>query len=50
MQTKQEESLKDIILKSNQMNQEKDDFKATNFFIPSLSLFDQDLTLFGSIR
>jgi hypothetical protein len=51
MQQKQEESLRDIQLKLNEMNQIKDDLKATLFFIPNLSSFNQDETsMFGSIK
>jgi hypothetical protein len=49
MQLKQEESLKDIQSILNQMNQVKGNLKASNGFIPNLSLFDQKETcLFGS--
>jgi hypothetical protein len=51
MQRKQEESLKEIQFKLNQMNQVKDDLNATNDFQPNLSSFQQNETsLFGSIR
>jgi hypothetical protein len=51
MQQKQEESLKEIQFKLNQMHQVKDDLKATNDFKPNLSSFQQNETsLFGSIR
>jgi hypothetical protein len=52
MQRKQDESLKDIKFKLNQMNQVKDELKATNEFKPNLSLFDQneESSLFGSIK
>jgi hypothetical protein len=51
MQQKQAESLKDIQIKLNEMNQVKDDLKATLFFIPNISSFNQNETsLFGSIK
>jgi hypothetical protein len=51
MQRKQEESLKHIQLKLNEMNQVKDNLKATNYFQPTFSPFNQNETsLFGSIR
>jgi hypothetical protein len=51
MQQKQAESLKDIQLKLNEMNQVKDDLKATIFFIPNLSSFNlNETSLFGSIK
>jgi hypothetical protein len=51
MQQKQDESLKDIQLKLNEINQVEDDLIATNEFQPNLSLFNQNSTsLFGSIR
>jgi hypothetical protein len=51
MQQKQEESLKDIQLKLNEMNQVKDNLKATNGFQPNLSLFNQySSCLFGLIQ
>jgi len=53
MQHKQEESLKDIQLKLNEIKQVKDNLEATNFFKPNLSSFNQtegDISLFGSIR
>jgi hypothetical protein len=53
MQFKQEESLKDIQLKLNVINQVKDDLKATHFFIPNLYSFNLDeetSSLFGSIK
>jgi hypothetical protein len=53
MQSKQDESLKDIQLKLNQMTKVNDSLEATNKFKPNLSLFNQtkgDTSLFGSIR
>jgi hypothetical protein len=52
MQTKQEASLKDIQLKLNQMNQLKDNLKATNEFQPNLSFFNkkEETSVFGSIK
>jgi hypothetical protein len=51
MQSKQEESLKEIQLKLNEMNRVKDNLKATNEFQPNLSWFDHNETcLFGSIK
>jgi hypothetical protein len=51
MQFKQEESLKDIQLKLNQINQVKDNLKATHFFKSNLSLLNQNASsLFGSIK
>jgi len=51
MQCKQEESLKYIELKLNEMNQVKDNLIATNKFKPNLSLFNQkEETFFGSIK
>jgi hypothetical protein len=51
MQQKQEESLSDIQVKLNEMNQVKADLEGTNEFIPNLSLLNQDETsLFGSIQ
>jgi hypothetical protein len=47
-QRKQEESLKDIQIKLNQMSKIKDDLKATNGFKPNLSSFNQEE--FGSIK
>ena len=51
IQRKQEESMKDIQLKLNQMAKIKSDLKATNKFKPNLSPFNQegDTSLFGSI-
>jgi hypothetical protein len=52
MQQKQEESLKEIQVKLNQMNQVKDHLTATNYFLPNLSAFNQEeeTSLFGSIK
>ncbi len=52
MQQKQEQSLRDIQMKLNEMNQVNDNLEATNYFKPNLSSFDQeeDTSLFGSIR
>jgi hypothetical protein len=53
MQQRQEESLKDIQLKLNQMAKINSDLKATNEFRPNLCLLNQtegDTSLFGSIR
>jgi hypothetical protein len=51
MQQKQEESLNEIQLKINQMNQVKGNLKTTNAFQPSLSSLNQeDTSLFGSIK
>ena len=51
MHQKQEESLRDIQLKLNQMNQVKDHLKETNYFKPNLSSYNQEETsLFGSIK
>ncbi len=52
MTQKQEESLDEIQLKLNEMNQVKDNLKATNKFKPNLSSFNQeeDTSLFGSIE
>ncbi len=51
MQRRQEESLKDIQSKLNQIKEVNLHLKATNFFEPNLSLFNQNETcLFGSIR
>ncbi len=52
MQRKQDESLREIQLKLNEINQVKDNLKASNEFQPNLSLFDQeeDNSLFGSIK
>jgi hypothetical protein len=52
MQQKQDEFLKDIQLKLNEMNQVKDHLKETNYFKPNLSSFDHNETssLFGSIK
>ncbi len=51
MQQKKEESLNEIQLKFNQLNQVKDHLMATNHFKPNLSLFNQNATSsFGSIK
>jgi hypothetical protein len=52
MQQTQKESLNDIQLKLNQMNQVEDHLKATNEFKPNLSSFNQeeDACLFGSLK
>jgi hypothetical protein len=51
MQRNQEESLKSIQFKLNQMAKIKDNVMETHFFMPNLSSFDQNSTsLFGSIR
>jgi hypothetical protein len=52
MQSTQEATLNDIQLKLNQMNQVKDNLKATNEFRKNVSLFNQDkeTSLFGSIK
>jgi hypothetical protein len=51
MQQKQEESLKEIQIKLNEMNQVKDNLVTTNYFKPDSSLLRQeDMSLFGSIR
>jgi hypothetical protein len=52
MQEKQEESLKDIQLKLNEIKEVNYHLKATNEFMPNSSLFDQNetSTLFGSIK
>ncbi len=52
MQQKQEESLKEIQMKLNEMNQVKDHLKATNYFLPTFSTFNQEeeTSLFGSIK
>ncbi len=51
MQQKQDESLRDIQLKLSEMNQVRDDLKASNEFRPNLSSFDQNETsLFGLIK
>jgi hypothetical protein len=51
MQRKQEESLKEIQSKLNQMTILKVNSEATNEFIPNLSFFNQkETSLFGSIR
>jgi hypothetical protein len=49
MQKKQEESLKDIQLKLNEMNQIKEFCEETNGFQPNLSAFNQE-DLFGSLK
>jgi len=51
MQQKQAESLNEIQFKLNEMNQVRDDLKASNYFMPNLSSFNQMETfLFGSIK
>ena len=52
MQRKQDESLRDIQSKLNEINQVKDNLKASNEFQPNLSFFDQEdqTSLFGSIK
>jgi hypothetical protein len=52
MQHKQEESLKDIQFKLNEMNQAKDHLIATNYFQPTFSPINQAeaTSLFGSIK
>jgi len=52
MQRKQEESLKDIQIKLNEMNQVKDNLIATNELKPNSSFLRQveDTSLFGSIK
>jgi hypothetical protein len=52
MQQKQKESLNDIKMKLNEMNQVKVNLMATNYFKPNLSSFDQErgTSLFGSIK
>jgi hypothetical protein len=51
MQHKQDESLDEIKLRLNEMNQVKYDLEATLFFKPNLSSFDQtETSLFGSIK
>jgi hypothetical protein len=52
MQRNQDESLKEIQVKLNQMNQVKDHLKASNGFKPNLSLLNQEeqTSLFGSIK
>jgi hypothetical protein len=52
VQQKQEESLKEIQSKLNQMTKIKDNLKATNEFKPNSSFLRQveDTPLFGSIR
>ena len=51
MQQKQEESLKDIQLKLDEMTIAKDHLKATNYFKPnSSSLNREETSLFGSIK
>jgi hypothetical protein len=52
MQQKQEESLRDIQSKLNEMNQVSDNLEATNEFKPNLSSLNQegDTSLFGSIK
>jgi hypothetical protein len=51
MQRKQEKSLNYIQCKLNEINQVKDNLKATNYFKPKLFSFDQnDTSFFGSIN
>jgi hypothetical protein len=51
MQQKQDESLRDIQLKLNEMNQVRDQLKASNEFKPNLSSYNQNETsLFGLIK
>jgi hypothetical protein len=51
MQQKQDESLKYIQSKLNEINQVKDDLEETNFFIPNLASFNQEeISMFGSIK
>ena len=51
MQRKQDESLNDIQLKFNEINQVKDNLKASNEFPPNLHFFNQTETaIFGSIK
>ncbi len=52
MQRKQKESLNEIQFKLNEMNQVRDDLKASNYFMPNLFSFTQDemTSLFGSIK
>ena len=52
MQQKQQESLKEIQSKLNQMTKIKDNLEATNEFKPNSSFLRQveDTSLFGSIR
>jgi hypothetical protein len=52
MQRKQQESLNDIQLKLNEIKEVNYHLKATNEFMPNLSLLNQNetFTLFGSIR
>jgi len=51
MQRKQEESLRDIQLELDEINQVKDNLKVTNEFKPNLSLFKQkETSSFGSIK
>ncbi len=52
MQQKQQESLKEIQSKLNQMTKIKDNLEATNEFKPNTSFLRQveDTSLFGSIR
>jgi len=52
IQQNQEDSLKDIQIKLNQMNQVNDQLKATNVFKPNLSLLNQEeeTCLFGLIK
>jgi len=52
MQQKQEASVKDIQSKLNEMDQVKDQLKATNVFKPNLSVFNdtEETSLFGLIK
>ncbi len=52
MQSKQEESLRDIQIKLDEMNEIKDNLKSGNAFRSNLSLFNQkeETPLFGSIK
>jgi hypothetical protein len=52
MQQKQEESLKEIQVKLNQMNQFKDHLTATNYFQPTFSPInkEEETSLFDSIK
>jgi phosphopantothenate synthetase len=51
MQQKQEEYLNEIQLKLDEKSQVKDGVKATHFFIPNLTFFNQEeIYMFGSIK
>ncbi len=52
MQQKQEQSLNEIQIKLNEMNQVKDHLTATNYFLPTFSSFNQEeeTLIFGSIK